>query len=217
MTTATAQGPIQALNLIDACLGDLTRALSDRPWIPDDQRPAHTAAARHLVMSFKPQDTTQLLVSGQMVLFSALTADAAHDILRGIADPLKPRACSTAIAMGRIVAKHLHTLLRLQGRVGRPAKKVPASEEIPISAVQPESPAQIGTQTAPPADDKRETPLAEASPTPAAEPTSPTSPGTRIYPGRDKMLRARLPHVSGRKQKHLTRNARPPPRAARGQ
>ena len=116
---------------VDVCLDDLAMALACRPGVPEERRDAVAHAVKKLVHSFLPQDTLQLMVAGQAVLFNALTADAVREILDGMPVALRPRARSNAVAMGRIVAKHLDSLIRPRGLLKRAAAK----EKSPIAEV----------------------------------------------------------------------------------
>jgi hypothetical protein len=182
--------------LIGACLDDLARVLADRPMVPEDQRLSHAKGTRCLVLSFQPRDATQLLLAGQVVLFNALTTDGARDVLlRGTTEPSKPRARSSVTAMGRIVAKHIDTLIKLQGGGSRRAEpRTEAPEQIP-TALAASQPVQAEPDHEPPSQTEPtaiETPR-DSGPGPAAGP----------YPGREAMMASRSGRLSRRKKTQL--------------
>jgi hypothetical protein len=181
--------------LIGACLDDLTRVLADRPAVPENQRLSHANATRSLILSFQPQDTIQLLLAGQAVLFNALTADGARDVLGGMAERSKPPARSGVTAMGRIVAKHIDTLVKLQGGVTRRvARRAEAAEQKPTTLAQPPA-VHVTPDHAPP--DKAEAPAIETPADPAP------APAARPYPGREAMLASRSGRLSRRQKTRL--------------
>jgi hypothetical protein len=193
MNTAAAPSQEFALSpvLIGACLDDLTRVLADRPAVPEDQRCSHAAAVRSLILSFQPRDTLQLLLAGQAVLFAALTIDGSGDVLDGAAASPDPRARSSVTAMGRIVAKHIDTLIKLQGALpiwAEPPMEIP--EQIPTVPVQPQ--------------DLDHVPSGEAE-TPAIEAQAVAAPArlARSYPAREAMLASRAGRLSNRKKTQL--------------
>ena len=132
MTTAAA-----TQDSFDTSLDDLALALAGGPEMPEEQRTAAAEAAKHLLRALAPQDSIQLMIAGQAVLFNALTIDAAREILNGLAVTLRIRARSNTTAMGRLVAKHLDTLIKLQGRL-KPAAVKEESPEAPAVSAEPE-------------------------------------------------------------------------------
>jgi hypothetical protein len=106
-----------------------------------------------LILLLKPEGTLQLLHAGQAVLFNALTAHAARDVLSAPDDAMTPRALSGVTRTGRLAAKHLDSLSRLQGRfaaAARPAAKAPP-EKTPANApeLRPDEPAAVQESAAP--------------------------------------------------------------------
>jgi hypothetical protein len=201
MSTAAATAQDQPLSpdLIRACLDGITGALSGRPSVPDDQRLAFADAVLRRILSFLPQDMVQLMLAGQAVLFSALTSDAACDILRGMADPMKTRARSQVNAMGRLVSKHLDTLIKLQGRRHSTTAQVEVKEPIPIATAEPPPSPPVPDEEPTSPDEPREISgtetFSDVAPAPALAP--------QPYPGRETMLAARPSHVSRRKKAQL--------------
>src|SRR5258708_31518177 len=114
VATAEAQTPYLPANVVGACLDDLVHAVTCRLSGSEEQKHANEATMT-LIQSFMPHGVIQMMLAGQAVLFNALTADGARDILMGMTETMKPRARSGVVAMGRIVTKNLEMLARLQG------------------------------------------------------------------------------------------------------
>ncbi len=110
-------GPLPSPTLISACLDDMVQALSDRGEPSEARRADNARAAMTVILSFLPGDVLQMMLAGQAAMFNALIADAGRDVLRGMADTLKLRAQANVTGMGRVLSKHLDTLIRLQGRL----------------------------------------------------------------------------------------------------
>ena len=110
-------GPLPSPTLISACLDDMVQALSDRGEPSEARRADNARAAMTVILSFLPGDVLQMMLAGQAAMFNALIADAGRDVLRGMADTLKLRAQTNVTGMGRVLSKHLDTLIRLQGRL----------------------------------------------------------------------------------------------------
>jgi hypothetical protein len=184
--------------MIGACLDDLIDALAERPGVPEDRRLRHASATRSLILSFRPRDGIQLVLAGQTVMFSALATDGARDVLRDMTEPLKSRARSSVTAMGRIVARHIDTLINLQGSVARDGETRAASTE-QIPTVPPEA----SSVDAAPADARAD----EPNPVRTAEVEAPPKPGpaARAYPGREAMIASRSARLSRRKKTQLAR------------
>lgn len=161
--------------VIAACLDGIVHALSDRPGLPEAQRLASARAAMTLILSFFPRDAIQLMLAGQAVLFNALAADGARDLLRGMADTLKPRAQSNVINMARVTQKHLETLIRLQARATRAdtAELVPTAQANPAPASATKT--EPATTTEPPTWPEPSAEAATRTATPITKPPEPVS------------------------------------------
>ncbi len=111
------------LALIDGYLGDTIRTLAARPGMADAERPAQEEIVRKMILALGPKDAKQLVLAGQAVLFNALTATAAGELQAIIDDKLKPRALSRVISLGRLAARAMDRLIRLQNPRARGAVK----------------------------------------------------------------------------------------------
>ncbi|MSP00104.1 MAG: hypothetical protein EXR07_03490 [Acetobacteraceae bacterium] len=201
MILASTQESTLCPIMIGVCLDGLTHALADRPGIPEAHRAAHAGATRSLILAFKPQDALQLMAASQGVLFAALAADGLRDLVSATSEPLKPRARSSIIAMGRLVSKHMDTLIKLQGG---PKYSMTTTEDVPISPAESEPSIELQsdievTEIEPAADPTA--PLVQSDPASTARDPAEARP----HPGREKMLAARSSHPSRRTKRLLVR------------
>jgi hypothetical protein len=114
--------PFDLANIAAPALDGIIRALNNRDIQTADPE-ASDGATRNLILSFLPRDVIDVTLSGQTVLFTALLADTARDVLHGMPDARKPRGISSVISMGRLVQGHLD---RLRGRGCEPHRSVMA-------------------------------------------------------------------------------------------
>ena len=89
-----------------------------------------------LLESFQPRDVIDLLLSGQLVAFNAVFADATNGLLRGMDDTLKKQTLSSLVSMGRVTQGHVD---RLAKRGNEPyqtaiATPEPAAQPKPVAA-----------------------------------------------------------------------------------
>jgi hypothetical protein len=122
-------------------LGGIVAALSELGHLTPAQQQARAAEVRASIGTFQPRDPMQIMLIGQAVLLNALFADGARDVLRGMADTLKPRAVSGINGLNRALHQNLKLFLRLHD------KSAAASE-----AAEPRrpTPATVSVETLPP-------------------------------------------------------------------
>jgi hypothetical protein len=121
-----------------------------------------------LIQSFLPHGVIQMMLAGQAVLFNALTADGARDILAGMTETMKPRARSGVVAMGRIVTKNLEMLSRLQGLLDPTVLKTPPAEKAPPPRPEAEPRAETPAPDAAQLEETPETSAAEINAAPVS-------------------------------------------------
>ena len=108
-----------------------------------------------------------LLLSGQLIAFNAVFADAAGTLLRGMEDTAKQQTMSSLVAMGRVTQGHVD---RLAKRGNQPYLSVVAAQPTARPAVPPGPPPEARPEAA---NTAVEAPLAVMSggpPPPAAAP-----------------------------------------------
>ncbi len=152
----SAPHPHDISNLIEPALIEIVHAVSDRPGQGMEEYQAKADATWALLESFQPRDVIDLLLSGQLVAFNAVFADATNGLLRGMDDTLKKQTLSSLVSMGRVTQGHVD---RLAKRGNQPyqtaiATPEPAAQPKPVAAApaagQP-SPIAAGPPVVPPA------------------------------------------------------------------
>jgi hypothetical protein len=154
LSTSEASAPgLASANVTGVLMEGIVSALSERSHLTQTQRQARAGDVWGLISEFEPRDPLQIMLIGQSLMFNELTADAARDVLRGIADiAIKSRVRSNVIALNRTFVQNLSMFLRVQD------KSVAAEqEEVRIAAAPPLASAE------PPAEASAPTPVEEGS------------------------------------------------------
>jgi hypothetical protein len=132
--------PFDLANIAMPALDGIIRALSDHDTQPAGRRRARDSDTLNVILSFQPRDVIDVTLSGQTVLFSAVLADTAREVLHVMPDARKPRGISSLIGMGRLVQGHLD---RLRTRGCEPyrteAATMPQSTVAAMAAPMPEN------------------------------------------------------------------------------
>ena len=105
-----------------------------------------------MVQSFQPRDMIDLVLTGQFIAMNELFADNSRDILHGMPAPLKQRARSSAIAMGRLALAQVSEFERrgIQPyRAETVAEQCPAAAAVANADVPAETPEPAGSTPAP--------------------------------------------------------------------
>jgi hypothetical protein len=168
--------PHHVSQLLEPALTDIVRAISDRTGQTAAEYEAKAEDTWILIESFQPRDAIDLMLTGQLIAFNTVFADATRDVLHGMADTIKQRTQSSLIAMGRLTQGHLDRLAKrgsqpYQTEVAAPqpaqrpapTAKAPAAEpphQPPVVATRPASPEPVPLQA-----------LSDSQPPPAPEPT----------------------------------------------
>jgi hypothetical protein len=124
----------------------IVTALSDRPHLSQAEKQTRANAAWPMISSFQPENSVQMVLAGQSLIFSDLVADAARDVTRGVPAPLKPKAQSNVIAMNREFHKTLRLFLSEQQKSmterdeAREASEQRQAQPDPIVATPPAEP-----------------------------------------------------------------------------
>jgi hypothetical protein len=158
--------------LITELLRGLADAIADRPGETEAQRYARHQTAIFSAMAFLPRDAMETMLAGQCVMFDHLTRDAARDLLRNEAEPVKRRIRTQVTGLGRLFLKLMAELRRLQSRSGQQTAASPHARPVP-----PTDPAQktLNTGAARPAAAVSEPPTATTGPTRPAAVVEPAS------------------------------------------
>ena len=153
----SATHPHDISNLLEPALIDIVHAVSDLPGLTTAAYEAKADATWALLESFRPRDVIDLMLSGQLIAFSAVFADATGGLLRGMDDTLKKQTLSSLISIGRVTQGHLD---RLAKRGNQPYRTEIAAEP---PAVRPNAAATAPVVEPPPVTAPR-----SSTPPPAA-------------------------------------------------
>ncbi len=132
-----ATHPHHMSNLLEPALIEIVHAVCDRPNQTMADYEAKADATWALLESFQPRDAIDLLLSGQLVAFNAVFADATLRLLGGMDDTLKKQTLSSLVSMGRVTQGHVD---RLAKRGNQPYR---TEIEAPVAAAAP--PKSVGT------------------------------------------------------------------------
>jgi hypothetical protein len=170
--------------LITELLRGLADAIADRPGETEAQRFARHQTAIFSVMAFMPRDAMETMLAGQCVMFDHLMRDAARDLLRNEAEPVKRRIRAQLTGLGRSFLRLLAEFRRLQSRTGQQTAALPDARPVPPADAAQKT---LNTAAARPAAAVSEPPTAATGPIPPAvvDPASDASP-TQVAPRGDK-------------------------------
>ena len=91
---------------------EIVHALSDRANQTTAEYEAKAEATWVLAESFQPRDVIDLLLSGQLLAFNAVFADATRGLLDGMEDTLKKQTLSSLVSIGRVTQGHVDRLAK---------------------------------------------------------------------------------------------------------
>jgi hypothetical protein len=171
--------------LITELLRGLADAIADRPGETEAQRFARHQTAIFSVMAFMPRDAMETMLAGQCVMFDHLMRDAARDLLRNEAEPVKRRIRTQLTGLGRSFLNLLAEFRRLQSRAGQQTAASAHAKPVP-----PADSAQktLDTGSARPAATISEPPTATTGPIQSAAAVDPASDASppQVAPSGDK-------------------------------
>jgi hypothetical protein len=171
-----APHPHHVANLLEPVLGGIVTALSDRGQTDALYR-EKAAETWTVIQSFQPRDAIDLMLTGQLIAFNEVFADATRHLLRGMTESVRQRTQSGLVAMGRLTLAHVD---KLEKRGIEPYRTEAAQEQraTPAAAAAPPEPPRAAAPAASPKAAPR--PKAAAAPPPPPppepEPTPPAAP-----------------------------------------
>ena len=136
-------------------ISKLVRPALDPTILAISNREGQTAAENNtrffqteaLMLSFRPRDSLDLTLIGQLVGFNEVFADTVHDVLASNKSADKQRTLSSLVAMGRLTQQHVKMLekrdlepWRTEIEAQPKAVKPPAPKPQPAVAATPEPP-----------------------------------------------------------------------------
>lgn len=97
-------------------IGEIAKAICDRPNETPQQRLTRIQAASHMVLELRPRDVIECILAGQMVMFHELITDSVHETLRGQVDTLRRATRSTIVSLNKAFLQTLVQFEHYQAR-----------------------------------------------------------------------------------------------------
>jgi hypothetical protein len=111
--------------LVTELVRGLADAVADRPGETEAQRFARHQTAIFSVMAFLPRDAMETTLASHCVMYDLALRDAAAELLRNEAEPVKRRIRSQVITIGRLFFTSLKQLQQLQARPSQQTAPTP--------------------------------------------------------------------------------------------
>jgi len=102
--------------LLTHMVGDMAKAVSERPDETRQQHYARTQAAIHMIMSFLPRDVIEAMLAGRCVMLHEMIIDSVRDTLRGEVDTMRRATRSGIVAMDKAFGANLLRLEQYRAR-----------------------------------------------------------------------------------------------------
>ena len=160
--------PHHVSQLLEPALTEIVHAISDRGGLTTAEYDAKAEDTWTLIESFQPRDAIDLMLTGQLVAFNAVFADATRDVLRGMEDSIKQRTQSGLIAMVRLTQGHVDRLAKRGNQPYQTEVAAPRPAQRPtVAPIAAEPPQPVAVAAEPPAVPETTPRQADAA-TPAA-------------------------------------------------
>lgn len=108
--------PLTLRDLLTHVVGDMVKALCDRPSESPHQHAVRIQAATHTIMAFQPRDAIEAMLAGHCVMFHEMIVDSVHHTMRGEEDAARRATRSGIVAMDRAFGNSLARLERCRTR-----------------------------------------------------------------------------------------------------
>jgi hypothetical protein len=102
--------------LLSHVIGDMARAISERPGESQQQQFARAQAAVQSILAFQPADAIEAMIAGHCVMFHALIVDTVQTTLRGEPDTTRRARRNSIVAMDKAFGDNLIRLRRQRAR-----------------------------------------------------------------------------------------------------
>jgi hypothetical protein len=106
------QPPLTFAALLTHIIGDIARALCERPGESPQQRAARMQAVTHAIMAFQPGDVAEAMYAGHCVMFHEMIVDSLRDTMRSEDDAARHVTRSNIVAMDKVFGNNLTRLER---------------------------------------------------------------------------------------------------------
>jgi hypothetical protein len=113
-------------------VGDMAKAVSERPGESRQQQDTRSQAAAHMVMGLQPRDVIEAMLAGHCMMFHELLVDSMRNTMRGEADPVRRATRAGIVTMNKAFDNCLSRLEYYQTRPSqgrRDAAEAGAPEE----------------------------------------------------------------------------------------
>src|SRR5882757_7389802 len=95
-------------------IGDVAKAVCERPNESKQHQFMRTQAAIHMILDLQPRDMIEAMLSGHTVMFHALVTDSIHDTLQGQVDTMRRPTRANIVALDKAFHTNLSRLEHYQ-------------------------------------------------------------------------------------------------------
>jgi hypothetical protein len=132
-------------------IGEMAKAMCERPDENKQQQFTRTVASTHLILAMQPRDALEAMLAGQVVMLHTLMTEGVHDLLRGQVDRMRRGTRANIVAINKAFHVNLDRLELYQSRrsegvrdgTEQPTKAPPGNEAIPAAKAAAPPPAQL--------------------------------------------------------------------------
>ncbi len=119
-------------------ISDMADAIAVRPGENEAKQTRRFSAAVRAIMSFRPRDTTEVMLAGHVVMYHEVIVDNVQRIFRGEPEPARRATRAHGVAMDRAYQSSLRHLRLYQKRPDEGSRDAaPATTKTPVAAPKP--------------------------------------------------------------------------------
>jgi hypothetical protein len=119
--------------LLTHVVGDMARAVCERPGETRREHHARSEAAAHMIMGFFPRDVIEAILAGRCVMFHEMMTDSVRDTMRGEVDSTRRATRGTIVAMDKAFGANLTRLEHYRARPAEGNRDMPEETAAPMS------------------------------------------------------------------------------------
>jgi hypothetical protein len=119
------QGQANSKEVFTHVIGDMAKAVSERPGESASQQFIRTQVAVHMILGLRPRDVVELMVSGLGVMLHAVVTESIRDSLQGQASVTRYGARPGVVSLNKAFQMNIDRLARYQRR---PLEEISAAE-----------------------------------------------------------------------------------------
>src|ERR1700722_4540281 len=137
--------------LLTHVVGDMARAVSERPGETRREHHARSQAAVHMIMGFLPRDVIEAILAGRCVMFHEMMTDSVRDTMRGEVDSTRRATRGTIAAMDKAFGANLTRLEHYRSRPAEGSRDMPEERPVETAAqMEPEDRTPRAERATPP-------------------------------------------------------------------